>query len=307
LARKLSAVLSVLTAWILFAAQPAWAWGDEGHRIVALIAQTHLTPSARQQIDAMLAADTDPLTAHDMINAATWADRYRDSDRNTPSRARYLGTRNWHFVDIERFNPDFNKACFHHPGLPVGVPASAGPANSCVVDKIDQFTAELANPATDPRERVMALKFLLHFVGDLHQPLHAADDHDQGGNKKGVSTNGIAPGNLHHYWDTEFIRLMSPDANQVAATLTVNITPAQRAEWATGRPADWAKQSYELARDHAYGLLPPPNPSGNFLLTDAYVEQAKHDVALQLSRAGVRLAVVLNSALTPPSNASLAR
>ncbi|WLA46706.1 MULTISPECIES: S1/P1 nuclease [Bradyrhizobium] len=74
-----------------------------------------------------------------------------------------------------------------------------------MVDKSQQFAAELANPATDVEEQVAALKFLLHFVGDVHQPLHSSDDHDRGGNAKRVSATGLSAGNLHHFWDTEFV------------------------------------------------------------------------------------------------------
>jgi len=117
----------------------------------------------------------------------TWADKYRDSDRDT-TKIRYEATWRWHFVDTELAQPDLASACFDHPPLPAGVPASQGPPPACVVDKIDQFTAELSNPATGASERLLALKFLLHFVGDLHQPLHAADDHDAG------ATRSSSPG-----------------------------------------------------------------------------------------------------------------
>jgi hypothetical protein len=119
------------------------------------------------------------LTGHDIASEATWADKYRDSDRDT-TKIRYEGTREWHFVDIELVQPNLASACFGHPPLPPGAPASRGPPRACVVDKIDQFAAELRNPATTASEQLLALKFLLHFVGDLHQPLHAADDHDAG-------------------------------------------------------------------------------------------------------------------------------
>ena len=128
----------------------------------------------------MLAADTDSLTAHDIASAATWADKFRDANING-SR---LKTRQWHFVDIEIGAPDLDAACFNHPAIPAGTVASAGTAADCVVDKIRQFAAELANPATDQEEQIVALKFLLHFVGDMHQPLHASDDNDRGNNKQ---------------------------------------------------------------------------------------------------------------------------
>jgi hypothetical protein len=131
----------------------------------------------------MLTADPDTLTAHDIASGATWADRYRDSDRGG-SRQRYEQTRQWHFVNIELDGPNLDRACFGHPRLPAAVPASSGPAKACLVDKIEQFTAELSNSATAPGERLLALEFLLHLVGDVHQPLHAVDDHDAGGNRK---------------------------------------------------------------------------------------------------------------------------
>jgi hypothetical protein len=165
---------------------PALAWGDTGHQVVALIARAHLTNPVRQKVDGMLAADRDPLTSgrpltpHDMISAALWADRYRDNERSQPKPNSYTQTRDWHFVDIEIRQPNQQQAC-PQPGIPPGVAASGGPPNACVVDKIRQFNTELAAPGTDPQERIIALKFLLHFVGDVHQPLHSADDHDQGG------------------------------------------------------------------------------------------------------------------------------
>lgn len=70
-------------------------------------------------------------------------------------------------IDIEIAGPDLDRACFDHPPLPADATASDGPANDCILDKIDQFTAELARPATDPEERVVALKFLLHLIGEF--------------------------------------------------------------------------------------------------------------------------------------------
>jgi hypothetical protein len=126
------------------------------------------------------------------------------------------------------------------------------------VDKIDQFAPELGNPATGAFEQLLALKFLLHFVGDLHQPLHAADDHDAGGNKKLVAAGGQHPGNLHRYWDVEFVERLGTDPRQVAANLIGQISEMQRQEWSRGTPDDWAMEAFALARDDAYELLPQP-------------------------------------------------
>jgi hypothetical protein len=279
--------------------QPALAWGDEGHKVIALIAEHYLDPAVRAKVATLLAADTDPLTAHDIASEATWADKYRDSDRDT-TKIRYKATGQWHFVDIELTQPDLAAACFGHPPLPPEVPASKGPPQACVVDKINQFAAELGDRATGASEQLLALKFLLHFVGDLHQPLHASDDHDAGGNKKLVAGEGVHPGNLHHYWDVEFVEGLGTDPGQVAATLIERIPEAQRKEWSSGTPSDWAMEAFALARHDAYGLLQRPGDQGTYALPPAYTEQAEQDVALHLSRAGVRLAFVLNRALGSP-------
>ncbi len=159
----------------------AEAFGDEGHKIVAGIAYAHLDGPVRKAIDRLLAADKDTLTAPDFVSRATWADKYRDSDRRTPTKERYNATHLWHFVDVETDNPDVDKACNNHPQLPPNVAASAGDANDCVLDKIEQFVAELKDPSTNKAEKILALKFIMHFVGDIHQPLHAADHSDRGG------------------------------------------------------------------------------------------------------------------------------
>jgi hypothetical protein len=270
-----------------------WAWGDEGHEIIALIAQSRLDPVARKNVDALLAADTDTLTAPDIAEAATWADRFRDSDRNGARR----NTRLWHFVDLELDGPDLNQACFGRPALPRGTPAANGPAQDCVVDKIDEFAAELSNPSTDASERIVALKFLLHLVGDVHQPLHASDDHDRGGNEKRVSAAGMRAETLHHYWDTDFVEQLGANPQQIAVKLIAHISASDAHTWAQGNSADWAMESFKVAKDDVYGRLPAPNVRGKVRLTDFYIAMADRDVAMQLSKAGVRLAVMLNQAL----------
>jgi hypothetical protein len=287
-------VLALLTFSVALPVHHALAWGDEGHRIIALATDRYLEISVRTKIAAMLAADADTLTPHDIASAATWADRYRDSDRNG-ARQRYEQTWRWHFVNIERDDPNLDTACFGHPPLPAGTVASNGPARACVVDKIEQFAAELADPRTDPEERVVALKFILHLVGDLHQPLHAADDHDAGGNRKRVVADGFQPGNLHHYWDVEFVERLGTDPRQVAGAIIGGISNEQQRAWSQGTVSDWVMESFGLARRDAYGLLPVQSTRGVYVLDDRYLEAAVEDVRLQLSRAGVRLALVLNS------------
>lgn len=283
-------IAALILAAIALHPPPARAWGDEGHEIVATVADALLRPDVRRDVLAMLALDEDPLTEHDIAEEATWADHLRDANADG-ARTR---TRQWHFIDLELTSPSLAAACFGRPKLPPGTFASLGPAQDCIVDKIDQFAAELADPATAQDERLVALKFLLHFVGDIHQPLHAADDDDRGGNDKRVSAPGFRAGNLHHYWDTEFVRALGSGPNDIAAGLLRDLTPSQIQRWSRGTPADWARESFQIAATDAYGLLPPPSRRLSYRLSDHYVETAERDCRTQLSKAGVRLAALLN-------------
>jgi hypothetical protein len=166
------------------------------------------------------------------------------------------------------------------------------------VDKIDEFVAELKDPATSDAERLLALQFILHFVGDIHQPLHASDDHDRGGNQETVKAASVKkPGNLHGFWDTQFVAMQGRGKTAIAKKLIAQITPAQRTQWGSGSAADWAKESFASAKVNAYGPLPTPTSPHHYTLPKSYVTNAKGVVAEQLSKAGVRLAFVLNNAL----------
>jgi S1/P1 Nuclease len=275
--------------------QQAAAWGDDGHKTVALIAQRFLTPAAKKQINAMLAADTDPLTKHDFASEATWADRFRDSNHR---KDHYEETKRWHFVDLETSGPDMTAACFGRQP-PSGMLASNGDKMACVVDKIAQFAAELGAPGTDAEERLFALKFLLHFVGDMHQPLHASDNNDAGGNNIKVTVDGFkhsAKDELHGYWDTQFVDAIAKPPVALAKKLLAQISSDQAALWKEGTVDDWAMEAFMVSVNDVYGN-PPLSKDMPQHLDSAYAAQAEKDVALQLSKAGVRLASVLNKAL----------
>jgi len=284
------------------AAGAAHAWGDVGHQAVALIAYQHLTPVAKEKIAALLRNDDMPFTMRDgrATNAAfetqaTWPDYFRDSDKTKGPR--YLSTHNWHVADIELDGGTLDQACYGHPQLAPGQPASQGAADDCIVDKIAQFSGELADAAVGEQERRLALKFLMHFVGDIHQPLHASDDHDHEGNRKSVHYGAIKTGSLHHYWDTEFVLMWASTPTEIAARLDARITPAQAQQWSASNVMDWVAESHALARQSAYGGLPAAQGAAVYELSDDYVARAKDIVGTQISKAGIRLAATLNAAL----------
>ena len=272
----------------------ALAWGSEGHEIIADIARAYLTPQAKAQVDAqvdaLLAADTDTLTAPDMASRATWADAYRG--------AGHRETASWHFVDIELDHPDLHAACFGFPSL--SGPASQGPAQDCVVDKVGEFEKELANKSTPQPERILALVYLLHFVGDLHQPLHSSDNHDRGGNCVRLALGGSRTTNLHSYWDTTVVQALGSDPQTVADQLRAEITPAEKAEWEKGDPRSWAMEAYGVARSVAYTVGSQPgcgSDMGPINLPAGYEQRAQTAAKVQLERAAVRLTYTLHQAL----------
>ena len=284
-------LITALTASsALCLSSPALAWGDIGHEVAALIAYDHLTPKAKARVDALLAADKDTLTTPDFAARATWADKYREGHRETAA---------WHFVDIELDHPDLNAACFGFPKLVPGQPASQGPAKDCVVNKIEEFAAELRDPRTPQAEQILALKFLVHFVGDLEQPLHASDHHDRGGNCIGLDPQVGPSKNLHAFWDTAVVESLGSDPPDIAARLERDITPRKASSWTVGWPRSWAGETFAVARRYAYQLpsMPTCDDHGSVTLSPAYEAQAQRVAAAQLEKAGIRIAAELNRAL----------
>ena len=273
-----------------------FAWGDRGHEVTALIAWQFMTPTAREKVSQLLATDDSGLTGPDIAAQSTWADEYRDSDRNT-TKLRYQQTYRWHFVNLDLQHPDLDSACFNFP--PLEGPASTGPDKTCIVDKIEQFENELGDANTDAHERLRALQFLLHLIGDLHQPLHASNNNDNGGSRATVIIGANKRMSLHGYWDGEVIRRLGRDTESIVANLTMPISAQELARWQRGNARDWATEAWRIARGDIYRRLPEPLPDGSYRLDNNYQNRAKEIARLQLQRAGVRLAFVLNRIFDP--------
>jgi S1/P1 Nuclease len=264
----LAAALMLLLAY----SGPALAWGSEGHRIIAEIAEQYLEPATARQVRELLAIEN----ATTLAQVSTWADEIRPQRRETAP---------WHFVDIPI-----------HP--PLGTPAAYDqardcPRGDCVVAAIERFSAVLRDRAAPPRERLEALKFVVHFVADVHQPLHCADDGDKGGNAIHVTFMGRRT-NLHAVWDAGILApAVQGDERAYALRLVHSIKPDDFARWSGGSPASWANESYGIARRLIYGEWPHEPAT----LPASYETAALPVVNAQMEKAGIRLAAVLNASL----------
>lgn len=258
-------------------ASAASAWGAQGHHIVARVAWALMTPEARARATALLGGGQEAFVA-----SATWADDIR------PDRPE---TFNWHFADIPA-DPsaryDASRDC---------KPTDKG---DCIIAEMARARAELADPQRPPALKAESLKYLIHFVGDIHQPLHAVDDHDHGGNLVRVTPlrEGGRATNLHAAWDTGIINL-SDETEAAHAARLLNALKAYPVDTSLD-PVKWVNESHALAMTVAYHYPefsttgPPSEP---ITLDDTYLEQAKVTIDAQLMAAGARLAALLNAIL----------
>jgi hypothetical protein len=257
--------LSVAVGW-------AGAWGWEGHVIVGRIAEQHLTEKAKTAIAQLLGPDR----KIEDTSVASWPDNIR---RDRPE------TGPWHYVDIpfDAVSYDPTRDCKN---------------DQCVVAQTEHFAAVLADTNATTVSRAEALRFVVHFVGDLHQPLHCIErNHDKGGNLVKITfLSKPEAGNLHSAWDSLLIRqyLGGEDVLQYADQLNSRITPQEMKDWAGGTVADWAWETHQQAVAHAYAGIPIQATPIN--LSPEYVAGNQEVVETQLMKAGIRLAVVLNKA-----------
>jgi hypothetical protein len=261
---QLRATLIVIL-FVLSPLQQAAAWGVSGHSIIAEIAQRRLAPRVQDKIHDLLGGEIS------LASIASWADSI------VLLRPDTVG---WHFVNIpfEANGYDPSRDCQDSKG-------------SCVINAITKFQAILVDRSAPKPMRAEALMFLVHFVGDVHQPLHCINRDDAGGSQLAV-TFFDKPMSLHAVWDFGIIEKHTFDWGDYVRQIEhgwlpgKDITALQR-----GKPADWAWEAHTAAIDVAY-VLPE-----DFKLGDAYYQRALPVVDQQLALAGLRLARVLNEAL----------
>jgi hypothetical protein len=255
--------LAALTAFLLLLPHPqAWAWGVEGHRIIADIAWDHLTDATRENLRPFLGGD-------DLASVSTWADDIRSERPETAP---------WHYVNIPSDSGEYqSKDC---------------PNDNCVVGQILKFARILGDPQQPFAARSEALKFLVHFVGDLSQPLHAMAQ-ARGGNDVPVTAFTAAqcsahPCNLHIVWDNELIAHTGLDQQHYVHELEKMIA-ADHLQAGSDDPVAWANESLQLANQAWV------QPQAD--IDEAYYLRERPVVDQQLALAGLRLAQLLNKEL----------
>jgi S1/P1 Nuclease len=285
--RKIGALAAALTLSVAYVPGAA-AWGPQGHRTVGAIADRLLTPAARAQVAELLAADLDkfgnPSGRTTLESVAVWADEIRGTPADQPR---------WHYDDVP--------LCGSAPR------DSYCPGGECNSAQLERLTAVLADARADPRARNQALKWIVHLVGDIHQPLHAADNGDLGGNRVHVALDGVHTRGrltLHGAWDSELVTLAlgTRGRQQPPRDIDALARAAQEltAEAGQGTPRDWASQSNHLARNVAYqypGFACGSIPVGRVVLDLDYQREAARIVRERLLLAGGRLANLLNETL----------
>lgn len=288
----------ILILLLMLPAAPAQAWGEYAHRLTASIAWSQLTPAARRDVRALLRAEprlnTPECRMRSIEDASVWPDCVRAVYYD-----RFAFSAPWHYQNISVCAPfDINAKCEN---------------GDCVTAQIPRQQAILADRTRPAHERLQAFSFLVHFAGDMHQPLHMGDKADRGGNDVRAAFGFVSPErmNLHWIWDSH---LAERALTEPPAVTPQRITPAQRAAWQAG-PADtaarvavWAREAWEISRTIAYPELkdtpdscPVPAAARRELprgtVTPEYVATATPAVREQVAKAGTRMAQLINAAL----------
>jgi S1/P1 Nuclease len=283
--RTLTAAVSLLAAGF---APGASGWGPQGHRTVGAIADRLLSPAAQAGVAQLLEHDRDkfgnPSGRRTLEAVSVWADEIRGTSASRPL---------WHYDNVP--------LCGRAPK------ASYCPDGQCNSEQIKRLAGVLGDPGTSLPERNEALKWLVHLVGDLHQPLHAADNDDAGGNRVEVALAGVRTRgreSLHRLWDNDLVRLalgvrsrQQPPRDIAALAGEARELLARLGE---GSPDGWALESHHLAREVAYaypGFVCGRIPPAMVVLDATYQQRAEAVVRERLLLAGARLAGLLNRTL----------
>lgn len=265
--RTLKIAASLFVALSPWFAPCAAAWGSKGHEVIGFVADQHLSAETRAALKEICSSPS-------LAYIGNWADAVREDRPETAP---------WHYVNI--------------PPDAAGFSAERDvPPQGCVVDRIEHFRKVLADRSREKSERLDALRWLVHLVADLHQPLHCARAKDLGGNLIEVKFGEVVT-NLHAFWDTEIVEAQGLAQRDYARQLLADVRPEDLEAWRRGSLADWASESFQLALRYAYqDERGEPVASGQ-RLGRAYLTTRTVIVDEQLKKAAVRLAWLLNEVL----------
>lgn len=238
---------------------PAFGWGQIGHRVTGEIAERHLNPAAKKQIEAIL-----PLES--LAEASTYA----DDMKSNPSEFWQRTASPWHYVTV----PEHKH--YHDVGAP-----EQGDAYTA----LKKFTATLKDPKSSLEEKQLALRFIVHLIGDLHQPLHAGNGKDRGGNDVKVRFFW-QDSNLHRVWDSQMIGQKELSYTEWTDWLDKKITAQDISDWHSTDPAVWITESTKI-RDTIY-------PKDANKMSYDYLYDHIPTVKRRLQQAGIRIAHYLN-------------
>lgn len=250
-------------------------WWEAGHAIVCDMAWRELEAPARAAVIRLLALDPD---YEEFGPSCYWPDTIGD-------RPEYDVFRTAHYVNLPRGASGFD------------LERDCG-ANLCAVEAIRMLAGRLIDPTLPDEEKLVALKFLGHFVGDIHQPLHAGYAEHRGGNSILACTPGDDSTNLHAVWDGFIVgRLLAADGldwKAYGARLHADIRPVQRDLWRTLDPAVWATESFALMEDEAYEEVDVATERAIGCFGDEFVLRHRETTERRLKQAGFRLGALLN-------------
>ncbi|MFC9434232.1 S1/P1 nuclease [Nocardia sp. NPDC057030] len=272
---KAAVVSMCAAAAILLSVPPAAnAWGPQGHNTTGAIADLRLSPPARAEVDRLLAGEPDPTLA----GVANWADTVRNND---PELGKISAP--WHYVNIAE------NGCVYDPAV-------NGNDGQNVIEALRRQTAILADRARPVADRRQALKFIVHFVGDINQPMHAGYARDRGGNEIKLQYLGRGT-NLHAVWDSGLLNTRhASDAEEVQRLLALPAPALPPAQPDTD-PIRWAEASCRIVLEP--GVYPASNTIG-----DEYTGQFLPVAESQLRLAGESLGQLLNAVLGTPTGSA---
>lgn len=252
---------AALLSFALTFAEPLRAWGPEGHEVITRIADARLPDHIRRNLKYLFRDEIS------LQSIADWADEIRvERPYTTP----------WHYINI----PPSAEGVDWKPDCPEG---------NCITVKIREFAGIVRLAIKTREERQEALQFLVHLVGDLHQPLNAGFLQDHGGNDTTITFGGEEM-TLHEFWDGAPIGQKGETPEDLANRLSAAITPEQEHQWRKGSSRDWTWESHEVAVRNAYSNLPPGAPKQ---IDEQYAVRARRVSEEQLMKAGIRLVRIL--------------